>query len=147
MKRIVCLMLALVMVFAVSAVAMAAGSPEAEPQYSCELKNDNANAGSVKKELTGTDTYTLTATPVEGKKFAGWTISGNYTIVSGSLTSEVIVVKLTSDIVATAKFNEAGLSGDGSGNAPETSDNFGLMLLIGALSLAGVGVATKKVIA
>lgn len=147
MKKIVCLVLALVMVFAVSAVAMAAESPEATSQYSCELKNDNANAGSVKKEVTATDTYTLTATPVDGKKFAGWTISGNYTIVSGSLTSEVIVVKLTGDIVATAKFNEKGLSGDGSGNAPETGDNAGLLLLIGALSLAGLGVATKKVIA
>ncbi len=147
MKRIISLLIALIVLFSISTVAMAVDSPVATTQHACELTNDNANAGSVKKEVTATDTYTLTATAVTGYKFAGWTISGNYTIVSGSLTSEVIVVKVTGDIKANATFSVSGLSGDGSTSAPETGDHMGIVLFICALSLAGVGVATKKVIA
>lgn len=56
--------------------------------------------------ITGADYVTLTATPASGYAFKQWQISGKYTIISGSLTDEVLVIDPRSDINARAQFEK-----------------------------------------
>ncbi len=50
------------------------------------------------------DSVTLSATPSTGYTFSGWTISGNYTAVSGSATSKSFTIMPSSDITVKANF-------------------------------------------
>ncbi len=56
--------------------------------------------------IEGADYVTLTAEPKASYTFKQWQISGNYTIISGSLTDAVLVIAPHSDITALAQFEK-----------------------------------------
>lgn len=74
----------------------------------------------------------------------------DYTIVSGSLKSTTVTVKPLTDIVICANYNNMltdPQTGSMNEKAPQTGVNVALLVFVCALSLAGVGVAVKKVVA
>ncbi len=132
------------MVFSLATVAFAADSPSGKPTVSVDTSSSNANAGSVQKAENKDGSVTLTATAAKGYTFKGWTITGEYTIVSGSLNSANLVIKASGDCVVKANFSGTGAAGDGSGTGPETGYSIALLVFAGAVSLAGASFAMKK---
>ena len=66
----------------------------------------NGSASASKYVVSFGDIVTLTANANGDNAFKRWTISGYFEIVSGSTTSSTLVIRPTSDIVATANFGE-----------------------------------------
>ncbi len=76
----------------------------------CTVTVDNVTGGTV--TVTGDGPYyyndevTLKATPdyANSYAFTGWTITGDYSIVSGSLSTEEIKIKITGNVTATPSY-------------------------------------------
>ncbi|MBQ7128666.1 MAG: hypothetical protein IJO19_01605 [Clostridia bacterium] len=153
MKKIVSAILALFLVSSISLCAFA-------------LPSRRATVKKVYEGGTATYTYdpdtgniTVTFDLKKGYKFIGWTINGDYEIVSGKLTSTTIVIRPKKDIEiddlsegATPKFKKLASaekttkkSSGGSGStSPKTSDNGMAIPMLALLALGGVIVSTKK---
>lgn len=131
MKRIISLALVLLMVFTVSAVSFSAlDSPKGKDYYNIETESKgggeaDSDKSKVNKESTGDDgDVTLTATENSGY-FTRWDITGKYDIISGDLTSPILVIRPHSDIDAVAYFRvdkdnytiNVDVIGDGKANA------------------------------
>lgn len=105
MKKFLSLFLSVLLAMAFCTVANAATSPVGEKKHNVTVTASNSD-----KTVTGTVTdgenYTLNATAVDGYKFVKWTISGSYDIVSGSLTSQKLVITPKSDIIANAEYQK-----------------------------------------
>lgn len=99
-----------------SVSTFAASSPTAAPQYKIQVSDQTVPAagstikvpgGSVQTSAGAIEVgkeVTLKATADSGKSFSKWNITGTYTIVSGSETSDTIVILPTSDIKVNADF-------------------------------------------
>ncbi|MDO4743106.1 MAG: hypothetical protein Q4B04_03610 [bacterium] len=98
--------------------------------------------GSVEKTANSDGTFTLTAKNNTGDSFVGWLIDGDYEIVSGSLKSPVIVIKLASNATAVATF-----TGSISETSPQTGNNVIPFAVISFLALVSVFAVSKKIIA
>ena len=108
MKKIVALLLAVVMVFAVAAVAFAEESPSPDRYYkvTTEVEGGGSASASTNKILKNSDgTVTLVASD-DGGYFNRWLIKGSYEIVEGTLTDPIITIRPTSDIEAVANFTK-----------------------------------------
>lgn len=84
------------------------------------------NSGKV--EATGEEEVTLTATPKDGYKFDHWEfVFGDFTIVSGDLTTPVIVIRPTgdNDIRANAYFVKDGEESSDPSDGPTTPPDDG----------------------
>lgn len=109
------------------------------------------NRGSGDKEIQynvvkNGDTYTLTAsTPDKGYKFARWSITGDYEIVSGSLTSEKLVIKPLGDVTVKEVFEKISKGGtNNSDKSPKTGDAIpSVLLAVFMTSLAACAVSKK----
>lgn len=149
MKKILCVLCAVALLFALCVPAMTAfaeNSPSGEAKYNVTVKADDTTKGKAEKVELNNGDIKATATPNEGAEFYGWEIKGNkYTIVSGSLSSKEIVIKAESDVELIAKFTkEATLPGDNKPTAPETND-VGVMGAIAAIiAFVGCAVVLKK---
>jgi len=97
MKKFTCLILALAVLFSVSATVFAASSPQGGKKYNVTITSDS-NDEITTKIIDGGDTLTLNATEEEGYTFIEWIITGDYEIVSGDLDSSPLVIKPLSDI-------------------------------------------------
>lgn len=127
MKKILSVICVVALLFALCVPVMsasAAQSPEGTTKYDVTVKADDATKGKAEKEVLANGDVKATAKPGEGEKFYGWTIKGDkYTIVSGTVSSEEIVIRAESDVELIAKFTTAGTpDGDGSSTAPDTND-------------------------
>lgn len=164
MKKLVSVVLALVMIFALTATFAADESPVGKDRYSIVVGYDPAdgslgtaggNKSNVKVDAVGEDgEVKLTAVKEGNGEFIKWVIEGKYDIVSGSLTDPVIVIKPLSDINAVAKFAAPGTTPDSSSkpanpdnskSSPKTSDPLWIVLGMAVLALGAGALAVKKI--
>lgn len=147
MKKIVSALVALMMVACLSITAFAAVSPVA-------TINKDYKGGTATFEKDSESVITLTAKAKKGYKFLNWDIDGNYEVVSGSLDSKTVVIKLKgdvdlSDVDATPNFKKIAVTSDDGNSdkddvAPKTSDNGLGVLALSVLALGGLVVSKKK---
>lgn len=104
MKKLFAIVLAVVLVAAVSVTAFAAESPTGELKFDVTVSASNSNSGKVEKVDNGDGTVTL---KFEGEGFKKWDIDGTYDVVDGSLETATITIKPTSEIKAVADCGEA----------------------------------------
>ena len=161
MKRMISVVLALVMIFALAAVVTAKSSPVAKDFYDISVSYNPADgslgtASGDKDKVNISDpddngNVTLTAVKKGDGSFEKWVIDGDYDIISGSLTDSVIVIKPKTDIKATAKF--AGATPDqkptekpnDSKTSPKTGDPLWIILGLAVLALGAGAIAVKKI--
>ena len=150
MKKIAALLLALTMVFAMAISVSALASPKPVEYFNINVTIDgtgNAMAQPYKIEKGSDDTVTLSVTD-DGAGFVKWVISGDYTIVSGTLTSKTLVIKPESDISAEAVFADgkgAPKSGNDSNTSPKTGDMTAAVVLMMVLAMGAGVLCVKKI--
>ena len=164
MKKLVSIVLALVMIFALTATFAAADSPTPKDFYTIVVDYDPADGSlgtadgdkkTVSVEAVGEDgEVKLTAVQKGNGVFVKWVIGGEYEIVSGSLNDSVIVIKPLSDINATAQFTQPGATPDSPSkpsnpdegkSSPKTGDPLWIVLGLSILALGLGAVAVKKI--
>ena len=164
MKKLVSIVLALVMIFALTSTVAAEVSPVGKDHYTIIVGYDPADGSlgtadsdkkTVKVDATGKDgEVTLTAEQRADGEFVEWVIDGEYEIVSGSLTDPVLVIRPLSDIEAIAKFTHPGSTPDTpskpakpdtSESSPKTGDPLWFVLGMAVLALGAGVVAVKKI--
>ena len=161
MKRMISVVLALVMIFALAATVAAKSSPVGKDFYDIGVsyKPADGSLGTAsgdkdKVKISDPDedgNVTLTAVKKGDGSFEKWIIDGDYDIVSGSLTDSVIVIKPKSDIKAVAQF--AGATPDqkptekpnDSQTSPKTGDPMLIILGLAILALGAGACAVKKI--
>lgn len=107
MKKVLTVVIAVLLIAVSTLPAFAAISPTAKPvDYHLVADSDEGITLNTTAETEiledGSQRWTLTAHGSEFTKFTGWTINGPYTLLEGSLTDEVIVIKITGDTEAYA---------------------------------------------
>ena len=170
MKKIISIMLAVLLLAAmpVTAFAKTTGDSAERVPFKVEVSASSTGKGAVKatdadgKDINGAvltdgDVITLTATPENGSKFAGWVISGEYEIVEGDLNSSVLKIKVKSSkdgVSATANFalvetttsteTTVPPTTNGSGTSPDTGVSSAVPagVAVAVLGLAGVACIT-----
>lgn len=164
MKKKLLVALTVVLLTFASVPVMAANSPATNPVYSITIGDQTVGkngASGIKVDggkisvSTGAvsvgEEVTLTATADKGYKFSKWVIDGDYTIVSGSLTSKTITIIPNADLNINAKFVDANgkepeteiKKPDNSGTSPKTGAAAGA-ILITLLASGGVAVTSRK---
>jgi len=156
MKKIIAVA-AVVMMLVVSSVSvMAATSPSADDVYTIKMgTSTSATSASVtggtisasSNPVVIGEEVTLTATAKDGYAFAKWIITGDYTIVSGSLEDGVITIIPNSDITVDAEFTGSGdsssTSDDSSSTSPKTGES-ATVVVIALLAACGVATVARK---
>lgn len=167
MKKFLSIALAIVMIFALSAVAFADETPT---QYVSPVPEENlkievfwvpsdgslgdAEADKYQVKKNNDETVTITANPKNKGEFIKWEIEGEYDLVEGSLTTPVMIIKPKTDIKATAYFKTPGgtepttvkpTEKPSNPVSPKTGDPLFLIIALAALAL-GTGIfAVKKI--
>ena len=138
MKRIISLALAVLITAFVAIPVFASDSPGKTPEYTAEVSSNDSSLGTVVKTINSDGTITITASPISNE-FKKWEITGEYELISGTLTDKTIVIKLKSDVTAVAYFN---------GKAVDTSPVMGVSaaaaLMLLSLFSAGVALYSCK---
>ncbi len=156
MKKLLAVLFCVVILATCMAVpAFAADSPGAKPVYKVEVESfsSGSSTSNVTTVVEG-DTVKLTVDANSKHTFTGWVIEGvegvDYEIVSGSLTSETIVIRPLTDLKIEEAYDVPGSAGEGTTNdsdkAPETGNS---ALALAVLAVAGafvVMVSTKKAV-
>ena len=166
MKKLVSVVLALVMIFALTATVAAETNPSPTPKehYNIVVEYDPSDGSlgtadgdkkTVEVDAVGEDgEVKLTAIEKGNGEFIGWTIDGKYEIISGSLSDPVIIIKPLSDIYALAKFVQPGSTPDSPSkpsnpdegtSSPKTGDPLWIVLGLSILALGLGAVAVKKI--
>lgn len=108
MKRIISLAIVAVMLLALGLTAFADNVISPAPEkFKLTVKAEDGGKAEYTYDAE-TDTYTLIATPNADHKFSKWTVNGKFTIVSGTLVSDKLVIKLLSDCEGIASFTPKG---------------------------------------
>lgn len=144
MKKFLAVLFSVVILATFMAVpAFAEGSPEGEVIFTVEMPNGE------KVAVTEGGTLTLKVSDTE-KEFKGWVITGEYDIVSGTLTSAELVILPKGDITVEETYKDAVLDDEKDENdsdkAPQTGNG---ALMVTVLLTAGAFVAmlaTKKAV-
>ena len=159
MKKVFAILLAAVLVMALSVTTFAAGvSPEGVSYYKVYIINGNGAKTQIEKVSVG-DEVTLVADPKKGD-FDGWKIfkadgtpaveGKDYTIVSGSLDESPLVIIPLANLIITGNYN--GVETDfeidnGEVTSPQTGDVAVYTLCsVMVLALAGAAVAKKQLV-
>lgn len=148
MKKILSIGIVLVMMLtmAIGTFAATVESPVGDEEYLVEVER-GTTGGTVAVKDNGDGTYTITATPDSTHQFVRWDIVGQYEIVSGSVTSNVMVIKPLSDIKATGSFNGTTVdNGDHGNTSPETGVNVAPVVIIAVVATLGAAYCTKRFI-
>lgn len=164
MKKLVSVVLALVMIFALTATVAAEISPTPKEHYNIVVEYDPSDGSlgtadsdkkTVEVDAVGEDgEVKLTAVEKGNGEFVKWTIEGDYEIISGSLTDPVLVIKPKSDIHAIAYFTQPGSTPDSPSkpsnpdegtSSPKTGDPLWIVLGLSILALGLGAVAVKKI--
>ena len=144
MKKFLAVLFSVVIIATFMAVpAFAEKSPEGEVIHTVEMPDGE------KVAVNDGDTVELKVSD-EDKEFEGWVITGDYDIVSGTLTSDELVIRPKSDLIIAEKYKDTVIEDDKDENesdkAPQTGNG---LLMVTVLLTAGafVGmVATKKAV-
>lgn len=159
MKKVFAILLAAVLVMALSVTAFAAGvSPEGVSYYKVYIIDGNGAKTQIEKVPVGEE-ITLEADPDKGD-FDEWKIykadgsiaveGKDYEIVSGSLTSSTITIIPKANLIITANYNgeETDFEIDnGEVTSPQTGDVAVYALCsVMVLALAGAAVAKKQLV-
>lgn len=143
MKKFLAILFSVVILATFMAVpAFAEKSPEGEVFHKVEIK------GGSTVDVKDGDTVTLKVSDDE-KEFEGWVITGDYEIVSGTLTSEELVIIPKGDLVVEETYKDViadDKDENDSDKAPQTG-NGALMVTVLLTAGAFVGMlATKKAV-
>ena len=161
MKKIIALMITVLILIASfgTLTAFAADSPEAKPTFKVDVTTYSSGKAETGLFTTLEDgSIKLTRTVKSDEKFTGWVIDGkegvDYVIVSGSLTSDELIIKPLNDIKIEESYDVAGSKGEGkpevgekneSTQSPPTGNKaLASVAVLAMVSLAGA-VAVKKV--
>ncbi|MBE6762033.1 MAG: hypothetical protein E7551_07070 [Ruminococcaceae bacterium] len=145
MKKFLAILFSVVILATFMAVpAFAAGSPEGDVIHKVEvIGKDDTKVHEVKEG----DTIELTKSD---ENFEGWEIDGDYDIVSGTLTSDTIVIRPNSDLTVTELYKDTVVEDDKDENESDkapTTGNGALMVTVLLTAGAFVAmVATKKAV-
>ena len=157
MKKVFAVVLAVILVMSLSVTAFAAvQSPQGVSVYKVYVINGSGAKTQITEVAVG-ESITLTADPEMGK-FDKWMIykmdgslaveGEDYTIVSGSLTTETITIIPLANIIITGNYNGKITKFDvtnGEPVSPQTGDTSVVMLgAMMVLALAGAVVAKKQ---
>ena len=146
MKKIFALSLAVLMLMslAVCAFAIEGESPD-KPGTEYKLTVIAGPGGTAEGKKNDDGTYTITAYPDDGHTFTGWELTGDYEIISGSLTDRVMVIRLKSDVVATASFDgKKPVKPWEDDKAPQTGNMILPVAFVAVVSLFGCAYAVKR---
>lgn len=144
MKKFLAVLFAVVILATFMAVpAFAAGSPEGEVIHNIKLPDGDTVA------VPDGETIKITVSDDE-KEFEGWVITGEYDIISGTLTSDEIEILPKGDLVVEEKYKDAAIEDDKDENESDkapTTGNGALMVTVLLTAGAFVAmVATKKAV-
>ena len=157
MKKVFAVVLAVILVMSLSVTAFAAvQSPQGVSVYKVYVINGSGAKTQITEVAVG-ESITLTADPEMGK-FDKWMIykmdgslaveGEDYTIVSGSLTTETITIIPLANIIITGNYNGKITKFDVTNDepvSPQTGDTSVVMLgAMMVLALAGAVVAKKQ---
>ncbi len=167
MKKLIALVIAVLVICAVPAMAFAADSPSGEKVYNVTVQKADID-GTDKTQVTvdeggnivvkadatvGTfnswKIYKLEGTGTSAK-YVEAVAGTDYTVVTGTMKDASLTVKPLTDIVICANYDDKltdPKTGDMSEEAPKTGANIALLVFVCTLSLAGAGVAAKKIAA
>jgi hypothetical protein len=148
MKKLLAFICTLAIVAAGAVTAFAADSPSGEVKYKVNFATYASGSKKVSTNYTVEgDTIKFTASESQ-YTFEKWEISGDYEIVSGSLTSKTLVIRPKADVSVVELFKEVSTSGGSSSNtsdkSPTTGDAFSVFAALIALISAGAFVVVKK---
>ncbi len=148
MKKIIALVLAMTLVFALAVSTAALKSPEPDEYFYINVNiNGSGNAYAQPYRIEKGSEEPITLTAPEGD-FVRWEISGDYKLVDGKLTDKVIKIIAYSDLTVDAVFADAGKKSDGgneSSTSPKTGDTVYYVIGMMALAMAAALVARKKI--
>lgn len=136
-KKILALLtVALLIVSSINVMAASYQSPTGSQIYTITINGNRLPDGGSSMNISGGkisisdgqtkpgESVTLVAKANSGKKFNGWNISGDYTIISGGLGSTSITIVPRSDLSVNVKFVKKSKSG-GSAEKETTKKNAG----------------------
>lgn len=167
MKKLIALVIAVLVICAVPAMAFAANSPSGEKVINVSVQKADID-GSDKTQVTVKEGGSVSVkTDASVGTFNNWKIykvtgtgtaakyveavaGTDYTVVTGTLKDAALTVKPLTDIVICANYNNKltdPKTGDMSEEAPKTGASVALLAFVCTLSLAGAGVAAKKIAA
>ena len=146
--------LCLVLSFCICAFATEGSSvqsPTDEPVHSVEfISYDTDKPSSTEYTVVAGDTIEITAPDSENSDFNGFTIEGEYEIISGGLDNQTIVIRPLSDVIIIANYNNTptapSTSGDNGNDSPQTgADPMIFVIAVAAVAaIVGITLATKK---
>lgn len=114
---------ALILVLSAIPVFAANPSPTKPTDYNVIIHNPNGGTATYTIEVDEDGQHaTLVAHPKNGYEFVGWRIEGDYVLVDGELTDEIITILMRSDINAYPIFRKIGTSSTTSGSISINSD-------------------------
>lgn len=147
MKKIITVILSVGLLFVMCVPAMAIASPSGTTQYNVQVTPDDASKGTVTKEVQNDGSVKLIATVKPGETFQGWKITGGqYTIVSGSLTSTELVIMPASDLTVVADFTPGDASSSGATNSGDVSPKTNDSTYAGVIALSAVVLAAMAIV-
>ncbi|MBR4880756.1 MAG: hypothetical protein IKU19_02415 [Clostridia bacterium] len=144
MRKIFAILMVVAMLFAIAVPVSAEISPKPLPDVEVEIV---PGGGEITDVDNGDGTITLTVDPSKGNDFVKWEISGEYEIVSGSLTDKVIIIRPITSVKAEAVVKgeattkpvvKPGTSSPSTGVAPA------MIAVAFVASVAGAGYSFKK---
>lgn len=152
MKKVISVMLTVLLLAALTVTVCAEPSPTGGVYHTVEYITYETGEAVSNPVITVEDGETVTFNGNDNEKFtfAGFTIQGQYEIVSGSLEGPSITIRPLGDLVVTANYNgvtPAPSNNDNGSQSPNTGYDFtvleiaALVLLVG---LAGFSVAVKR---
>ncbi len=100
MKKIFAILMVVAMMFAIAVPMSAEISPKPQPDVETEIVPEGG--GEITEIDNGDGTITLTVDPSKGNDFVKWEITGEYELVSGSLTDKTITIRPITDVKAQA---------------------------------------------
>lgn len=144
MKKFLAILFSVVIIATFMAVpAFAEVSPEGEVIYNVEMGDGE------KVAVSEGDTITLKVSDPDAD-FEGWDIEGKYEIVSGDLTSDVLVIRPLSDIVVKEVYADAEddvvTDENESDKAPQTGNNTIMLVTLLTAGAFVAMVATRKAV-
>ena len=164
MKKIIALVLSIVMICCLSVTAFAANSPTASEKVTVTIrKGATANQeykADVAYTVDGGTVLSLKADAQQGK-FDNWTVYAedgkaltegvDFVVVSGSLTSSEVSIKLIKSAIVCANYDNVKTdpkvpgSSDNSANAPQTGDMTAVYAFVVMLGVVAFAFGAKKV--
>lgn len=158
MRKLFAALMALCLVLTFCVCAFATGddiqSPTDKPVYSVEVVSYETDPPSrTSYTVSAGDTLQISAPANAGDDFLGFTIQGDYEIVSGSLAGPELVIRPLSDVIVVANYRDSGntpttpTNPSGSGeNSPQT-DGTGMVYVVAvmaAVALVGITLTAVK---